>query len=116
MNLLIGRFYEFARDRNVARAGQPLHLLGGIEIGKDIATERAFALVRSGHDVYTPSESDAYALARRIDPGTPKQEIHRPRPDKPTRSGRDDVYFRHYHPGNNRAYGHIYYGQRGQGL
>lgn len=104
------------RNRNVARAGQPLHPLSGIEVGKEIPGERAFAMVRAGHDVYTSSESDAYKLARRIDPGTPKQEIHRPRPQNPTRSGRDDVFFPHYHPGDNRAYGHIYYGQRGQGL
>lgn len=116
MNVLAGHFYDFKRDRNVARAGQPLFTVGGIEIGQELPSERAFAKVKAGNDVYTPNEADAYGLAKRIDPGTPKNEIHRVRPDAPTRSGRDDVYFPHYHPGNNRIYGHIFFGRRGQGL
>lgn len=76
-----------------------------------MAPERAFAMVRSGHDVYTPNWADAYSLAIRIDPKTPKNEIHKPR--EATRSGRDDVFFPHYHPGNDRRYGHIFYGDRG---
>jgi hypothetical protein len=116
MNVRAGQFYEFMRQRNVARAGQPLHPVGGIEIGQQLAAERAFAMVKAGHDVYTPNESDAYSLAARVDPRTPKNEIHRAKPSAPTRSGRDDVYFPHYHPGNNRIYGHIFFGHRGQGL
>jgi hypothetical protein len=116
MNVLTGHFYDFKRDRNVARAGQPRYLVGGIELGLEVAVERAFAMVKAGHDVYTPNEADAYNLAARIDPRTPKNEIHRPKPDAPTRSGRDDVYFPHYHPGSNRTYGHIFFGLRGQGL
>ena len=114
MPVIAGNFYEFKRERNIARAGQPLQLVGGIEIGLQIAAERAFSMVRGGHDVYTLNEADAYSLARRIDPKTPKNEIHRPQ--QPTRAGRDDVYFPHYHPGNIHTYGHIFYGQRGHGL
>ena len=116
VNVRDGYFYEFKRERNVARAGQPLHLVGGIEVGLQISIERAFEMVRAGHDVYTSRENDAYSLATRVDPKTPKNEIHRAKAHSPTRSGRDDVYFPHYHPGNNRIYGHIFYGQRGQGL
>ena len=113
---LAGNFYEFERARNVARAGQPLHLVGGIEIGLQVSPERAFAMVRAGHDVYTLHAADAYSLATKVDPKTPKDEIHRPNPNHPTRSGRDDVYFPHYHPGDNRIYGHIFFGRRGHGL
>jgi hypothetical protein len=113
MAVIPGNFYEFQRERNVARAGQPRQLIGGIEIGLQISPEVAFSKVRSGHDIYTLTEADAYNLARRIDARTPKNEIHRPQ--TPTRAGRDDVYFPHYHPGNIHSYGHIFYGQRGQG-
>jgi len=109
-------FYDFKCERNVARAGQPLHLVGGIEIGLQMSAEVAFAKVRAGHDVYTLRESDAYRLALRIDPKLPKREIHEPKANAPTRSGRSDVYFSHYHPGDNRRYGHIFFGGRGQGL
>jgi hypothetical protein len=113
MAVIAGNFYEFQRERNVARAGQPRQLVGGIEIGLQILPERAFAMVRSGHDVYTLHEADAYSLARRVHPGTPKNEVHRAK--MPTRAGREDVYFPHYHPGNIHSYGHIFYVQRGQG-
>ncbi len=116
MDVRIGHFYEFMRQRNMARAGQPQHLVGGIEIGLQVAAERAFAMVKAGEDVYTPNQGDAYSLAARVDPRTPKHEIHRANAQAANRSGRDDVYFPHYHPGNNRAYGHIFFGQRGQGL
>ena len=53
MNVFAGNFYEFMRDRNVARAGQPLHLVGGIEIGHAVPIEHAFAMVKNGRDVYT---------------------------------------------------------------
>jgi len=98
------------------RAGQPEYRVGGIEIGQQVPVERAFSMVRAGHDVYTLNQADAYSLATRVDPRTPKNEIHRAKPHAPTRSGRDDVYFPHYHPGNNRIYGHIFFGHRGQGL
>jgi hypothetical protein len=116
MNILPGHFYDFKRDRNVARAGQPQYLVGGIEIGLEVTIERAFTRVKAGHDVYTPYEADAYKLAARIDPRMPKSEIHRANLHAPTRSGRDDVFFQHYHPGDDRAYGHIFFGNRGQGL
>jgi hypothetical protein len=116
VHVVAGNFYEFMRDRNIARAGQPRQLVGGIEVGPQVSPERAFSMIRAGHDVYTLNEADAYNLARRIDPRMPKNEIHRPNALTPTRSGRDDVYFAHYHPGSNHAYGHIFYGQRGQGL
>jgi hypothetical protein len=113
MNLSKGQFYEFERRRNVARAGQPEHLVEGIEIGFPISDETAFHNVKLGRDVYTVRESDAWRLATKIEIGTKPSERHLPK--KETRSRRIDVYFRHYHPGNDHGYGHIFFGSRGDG-
>jgi len=114
MHVLKGQFYEFERSRNVARAGQPIFSVEGFEIGLVIAEEMALRRVRAGRDVYTLRDSDAFRLASKIQPGTRASERHLPKGE--TQSGRTDVYFRHYHPGNNRIFGHIFFGGRGEGV
>ena len=44
-----------------------------------------------------------------------------PRSTKPTPSGREDVYYRHYHPGGLHpnepgGSGHVFFGERGEGF
>jgi hypothetical protein len=121
VNVRIGYFYEFMRGRNVARAGQPVDIRGGVEIGRSVTDEDAFRMVRNGKDVYTPNEVDAYRLAARIDGKRTKRDpIHRPTAEEEKRSGRDDIYFPHYHPGRTERhesdYGHIFFGHRGQAV
>ena len=114
-----GRFYEFEKHRVVSRPGQPLVTRAGIEIGREISREDAFRRVRSGKDVYTPAKQDAYRLATEVQEGrTPFEEIHRPKTPSPT--GREDVYYRHYHPGGlhpgEGGPGHVFFGERGESL
>ena len=110
-----GLFYEFHRERIVSRPGQPLRVQQGIEVGPAITKEEAFRQARAGKDVYTPAREDAYRLALKLDPATPEFEPPR-NPRKPSPTGRLDVYFSHYHPGGDHLnYGHIFYGERGEG-
>ena len=113
-----GRFYDFERQRVISRAGQPLETRTGIEIGREISREDAFKRVRAGKDVYTPGKQEAYRLAADVLNGTPLEEIHKPNTPSPT--GREDVYFRHFHPGGvhpgEGGPGHVYFGERGEGL
>jgi len=108
-----GAFYEFHAERIVSRPGQPLETKAGIEIGPQITKESALHQVKTGKDVYTLADEDAYRLAVQVTPGKPVQEDpHQPRQASPT--GRMDVYFRHYHPGGDHdEFGHIFFGQRG---
>ncbi len=108
-----GNFYKFQRQRNVARAGQPTQLRGGIDIGLEIDEPTARHLVNNGSDVYTSKESDALRLARSFGYGIEPSERHLPK--TPTQSGRSDVYFRHFHPRGNHDLGHIFFGERGEG-
>lgn len=114
-----GSFYEFHRERVVSRAGQPLATQPGIEIGPLISRESALRRVRNGGDVYTPNKWDAYRLAKAVSRRIEPDEIHTPRPDAPSPSGRQDVYFRHYHPGglhHSDGGGGVYFGGRGEGV
>jgi hypothetical protein len=115
--IVAGRFYEFSRERNVARAGQPIQLRDGMEIGLEISPEQAMRIVRGGGDVYTLLKQDAYRLANSAHGKPPVEEIHKPK--KPTQSGRKDVYFGHFHPGgvhHGDGGGGVYFGDRGDGL
>jgi hypothetical protein len=114
MDAMRGAFYEFHAERIVSRPGQPLETKAGIEIGPQITKESALQQVKTGKDVYTLADDDAYRLAVQVTPGKPVQEDpHHPRQPSPT--GRSDVYFRHYHPGGDHdQYGHIFFGQRGE--
>ncbi|HEY2234770.1 MAG TPA: hypothetical protein VGK01_14955 [Candidatus Angelobacter sp.] len=112
-----GLFYEFHKERIVSRPGQPLITMAGIEIGPTIGRENAIRRLRMGKDVYTRTKEDAYRLAMsvlhgRILPEGPHD------PKKPSPTGREDVYYRHYHPGNvhpeQGGPGHVFFGERGE--
>ncbi len=107
-------FYEFHRERIVSRPGQPVRTVVAIEIGPEIAREDAFRRVRDGKDVYTLMQEDAYRLASSLHPGRPVEESpHAPPTASPT--GREDVYYRHFHPGGlHDRFGHIFFGERGE--
>jgi len=114
-----GYFYEFHRQRIVSRPGQPLITRTGIEIGPEISEEEAFRRVEAGKDVYTPGKQDAYKLARRVDTGARPLEQSPHGPPSPSPTGREDVYYRHFHPGSLHPSdpggpGHIYFGTRGE--
>jgi hypothetical protein len=120
MLLMSGKFYEFHRDRIVSRPGAETYRLPGIEIGPEIPREDALRRVRersrtAGRDVYTLLREDAKRLARDAYHGDPLEEIHEAR--EPTRSGRTDVFFAHFHPdGRHQADGgpgHVFFGPRG---
>jgi hypothetical protein len=117
--LIANRFYKFEKERIVSRPGAILATAPGIEIGPEISREQALRLVRAGRDVYTMRAQDAKQLAKSAHPGTPVEENpHDPR--RPTRSGREDVYYRHFHPGGvhpgdgPNAPGHVFFGERGE--
>ena len=115
-----GHFYEFHRERVISRPGQPLSMRSGVEIGPEISGEEALRQIRSAKDVYTPGKQEAYRLALTASGQTPLEESpHRPSNRSPT--GRQDVYFRHFHPGgvhptDNRGIGHVFFGKRGERL
>jgi len=111
-----GYFYEFHKDRVISRPGQPLDIRVGLEIGPLITRERAFQEAKAGKDVYTLAKDDAYKLALQLNPGKPVQEgPHGPSKASPT--GREDVYFQHFHPGGlHDRFGHIFFGQRGENI
>lgn len=111
-----GLYYEFHKERIVSRPGQPLATIPGAEIGPEIEREDAFRRVRAGRDVYTQAQSDAYGLAMSIvNESTDAEGPHTPPEPSPT--GRTDVYYRHYHPGNlhpaQGGPGHVFFGARG---
>lgn len=117
MQPVSGLFYEFHKERIVSRAGQPLVRMPGIEIGPAIGREDAIRRLRMGKDVYTSAKGDAYKLALsvlhgRIGPEGPHM------PNQPSPTGREDVYYRHYHPGNvhpdQGGPGHVFFGERGE--
>jgi hypothetical protein len=116
--VLRGRFYEFHRERVVSRPGQPLRTQTGIEIGPEISSEQAFKRVRSGKDVYILGKEDAYKLATQLQNGRPPKEEPAHEPKFPSPTGREDIYYRHYHPGgmhpSDPGPGHIYFGERGE--
>jgi hypothetical protein len=64
---------------------------------------------------------DARLLALDAFPGRVQPTLELPHtPKKPTRSGREDVYFRHFHPGGRhpddpKGLGHVFFGERGEG-
>jgi hypothetical protein len=117
---LRGRFYEFHVERVISRPGQPIAAVVGAEIGPEIPTETAFKQVRDGMDVYTLNREDAYRLAARLHAARPLE--HPPH---------DLAYYSHFHPGGvpheydpgrpgrlrtNAGPGHVFFGNRGQGL
>lgn len=115
-----GRFYEFHKERRISRPGQPTIYRFDIEIGPEISREEAFRTVQRGGDVYTRYKNDAYKLASHLYSQRPIEEgPHLPGAPSPT--GRRDVYFRHFHPGGlhsskNRKIGHVFFGDRGEGI
>src|SRR5262245_29738054 len=119
--ILSGRFYEFHRERVVSRPGAVLVTRPGIEIGPEISRELALKRVRGGKDVYTFAKEDDRQLAERVLHGQTLDEwTHTHRPDA-KRTSRDDIFYRHFHPGGihpnaERGPGHIYYGERGEGF
>ncbi len=115
-----GKFYEFHRGRIVSRPGAVIYRVPGIEIGPEIPREEALRRVRAGsrtagRDVYTLFREDARRLARDAYHGDPLEEIHEAK--EPTRSGRTDVFFAHFHPAGlhqaDGGPGHVFFGQRG---
>jgi hypothetical protein len=119
MNISKGRFYEFHKHRVVSPPGAPVFEASGMEIGPEIGREVALSRVRAGKDVYTPERADAHSLAAQVRPDRPTDELPHS-PPQPTRSKREDVYFRHFHPGGEHPTassggpGHVFYGQRGE--
>jgi hypothetical protein len=129
ISVFAGHFYEFHRERNVARPGAEPFLVPGIEIGPEISREDALRRVggakeKGGQDVYTLMKSDAYRLAVDVAgahvfeerTGRTTSELHEAR--EPTLSGRADVYYEHYHPGgvhpsDGTGPGHVFFGPRG---
>jgi hypothetical protein len=116
-----GRFYEFHRERVISRPGQPLTRRSGIEIGPEISSEEALRQVGSGKDVYTLGKQEAYRLALQAQNGRAPLEEPPHRPRNPSPTGREDVYFRHFHPGgahptDEGGMGHIFFGERGEGF
>jgi hypothetical protein len=119
MQAFRGRYYEFHRERIVSRPGQPLATRAGLEIGPEIPVEQALTRVQAGKDVYTPGKQDAYRLARDAQDGQAPLEQRPHRPSQPSPTGREDVYFRHYHPGgahptDEDGMGHVFFGDRGE--
>jgi hypothetical protein len=119
MLAFLGRYYEFHKERIVSRPGAPVFARPGLEIGPEISQEEALRRVNKGLDVYTLGKEDAYKLAMQVAPQRPVLESPH-RPTRPTQSGRDDVYYPHYHPGGlhpgDGGPGHVFFGDRGQGL
>lgn len=120
-----GRYYEFHKERNIARPGAETFMRAGIEIGPEISREDAARQVQSGRDVYTLRKTDAYKLAVQVagahtfekKAGNTVAEVHTPK--EPTLSGRTDVYYPHYHPGGAHPSdpggpGHVFFGERGE--
>jgi len=88
---IIGQFYEFHRD-------QPAR-----EIGKLIPRPFAVLRLRRKQDVYTPSDSDARALAKDVQKGKAEWE-----------GAHEAGHYPHYHPADNHDdYGHVFYGESG---
>ena len=120
MKAFRGIYYEFHKERIVSRPGAPLVVREGMEIGPPISWEDAMKRLAAGKDVYTPNKQDAYRLASHVAHGRAMEEFpHTPR--RPTPSGREDVYYRHYHPGGLHpgepgAPGHVFFGDRGEGF
>ena len=105
-----GRYYEFHRERIISRPGAELKTRTDIEIGPEISKEAALARVVGGRNVYTLAKEDAYKLACSAAPGRPIEEQTSPH---------EDVYFRHFHPGNLHPdepgnAGHVFFGKRGE--
>ncbi len=120
MMILKGTFYEFHKERVISRPGAPLFTRPGLEIGPEIPREMALARVKSGKDVYTLSREEAYKLAVHVWPGRPIDELPH-EPSKQTQSKREDVFYRHFHPGGVHPSqaggpGHVFYGERGEGF
>jgi hypothetical protein len=85
-----GRYYEFNRPDAY------------YEVGHEVQESQAQMAVRFGGDIYTPSASDAKALAKKVSPFPPTWH--------PAHSAE---YFAHYHP-EPGDFGHIFYGDRGE--
>ncbi len=120
MMVFKGIFYEFHKERVISRPGAPLHTRPGIEIGPEIPREMALTRVRFGKDVYTLLREDAYKLAVQVGLGRPSDDLPH-EPSKPTQSKRQDVFYRHFHPGcvhpgQSGGPGHVFYGERGEGF
>jgi hypothetical protein len=116
-----GRFYEFHKERIISRPGAPLETRPGFEVGPEISRADAIRRLKLKGDVYTPAARDARSLATDVFPGRAAPEYD-PRhvPRNPTASGRQDVYFPHFHPGSLHpddpgGLGHVFFGERGQG-
>ena len=122
--ILQGRYYEFHKERNIARPGAEPVMRVGIEIGPEISREDAVRRVGSGRDAYTLMKYDAYRLAVQVEgahsfevrDGGTYAESHQAK--EPTPSGHSDVYYPHYHPGGAHPSdpagpGHVFFGQRG---
>ena len=82
--LVAGKLYEFIRERNIARPGQPNdNPRLGVEIGLEISPENARRIVRGGGDVYTMRKTDAFRMAMSAHGRPPVEEIHRPKSPTP---------------------------------
>ena len=115
-----GKFYDFHKERVMSAPGKPLVTSPGYEIGAEIQRDVAIMRVRNGRDVYTLFRTDAKQLARDAARARPVEDFPH-EPSTPTRSGRDDVFYPHFHPGGLHPNepggpGHIFYGERGEGF
>lgn len=120
MKAYSGLYYEFHKERIVSRPGAPVVFRNGMEIGPLISWEDAMKRLLAGKDIYTLNKQDAYRLAVHCAHGQPVEESPHT-PPKPSPSGREDVYYRHFHPGGlhpneEGGPGHVFFGGRGEGF
>ena len=117
-----GKFYEFHKERIISRPGAPVTTRPGVEVGPEISRADAIQRLRRKQDVYTLARRDAKGLAADAFPGRVAPEFEPPHPPRqPTPSGREDVYYPHFHPGGLHpndpgGLGHVFYGGRGEGF
>jgi hypothetical protein len=122
MMLLHGKFYEFHKERIVSRPGAPIRMRPGLEVGPEIDRAKAIHRLQRKADVYTPARQDAKSLATDAFPGRVAPKFEPPHsPKEPTISGREDVYYPHFHPGGLHpndpgGLGHVFFGDRGEGF
>jgi hypothetical protein len=122
MLIFKGKFYEFHKERIVSRPGAPVTKQPGLEVGPEISRAEAITRLKRKGDVYTPARHDAKSLATDAFPGRVLPKFEPPHvPPEPTTTGREDVYFPHFHPGGLHpsdagGLGHVFFGDRGEGF
>jgi hypothetical protein len=115
-----GKFYEFHKERIVSRPGAPLEKRVGLEVGPEISRADAIERLKKKGDVYTLAMQDAKTLSLDACPGRRTPQFESPHiPSNPTATGREDVYFQHFHPGGLHpsdpgGLGHVFFGERGE--